>query len=83
MRASTAQTILDGRGWYWPPNSRKAHFYLADHRTACGRGLVLALPDDLEPIGSSSMLDDCAGCRRKVSEALALDPKPGDSGSRS
>ena len=53
MRRATAETIRDGQGWYWPANSRTAHYYLKDHRTACGRGLVLLLPDDLDGFHTS------------------------------
>lgn len=54
-------------GWYWPPNSRKAHCYDAEHRTLCGKGVVLAFPkDQVEPPDSPASPDDCAGCRRKL-----------------
>lgn len=71
MRRATAETIRDGQGWYWPANSRTAHYYLKDHRTACGRGLVLLLPDDLDGFASPPSSSDCAGCRRKVDAAHA------------
>jgi len=71
MRRATAETIRDGQGWYWPSNSRTAHYYLKDHRTACGRGLVLVLPDELDGFTSPPSRSDCAGCRRKVDDAHA------------
>lgn len=75
MRRATAETIQAGKGWYWPPNSRTAHYYLADNRTACGRGLVLVLPAALDGFASPPSPDDCAGCRAKVAAAQdALTP---------
>lgn len=71
MRKATAESIRDGKGWYWPVNARKAHYYLADNRSACGRYMVLVLPTELEGFDSKLGPDDCAGCRAKVEAAQA------------
>lgn len=71
MRLATAERIRDGKGWYWPPNARKAHYYDADNRTLCGTGFVLRLPDAMDGIDAGAGPDDCAGCRRKVDAARA------------
>ncbi|MFK5691324.1 hypothetical protein ACI3EY_16825 [Ornithinimicrobium sp. LYQ92] len=69
MRKSTALAIQAGKGWYWPTNTRKAHYYLADNRTVCGKGVVLVLPEDLAGFGTYPSPDDCVGCTRRVAAA--------------
>lgn len=77
MKLSTATSLVGGKGWYWPPNSRKAHYYAIDGRSACGKWFVFMIPDggDHQPGGGP---DDCVACSRRLAEALeVLDgPKP-------
>ena len=55
--------------WYWPASSRKAHFYMTDNRSACGRWALLstdAFGDDRHAAHSS---DDCQSCTSRVHAA--------------
>lgn len=72
MQLRTAERIKDGKGWYWPPNARKAHYYDTDNRTLCGAGMVLVLPPGLDGFWSDPSRDDCLGCKRKVLDARAV-----------
>ena len=56
------------RGWWWSPNSRKAHYFDNDVRSLCGNFLVLApavLHLEVQDTDHNSP-DNCAGCKRKV-----------------
>ena len=68
MRQKTAETIRDGKGWFWPMNSRKAHYYDQQNQSLCGKWFVFKVvdPDGFDsPAGS----DDCKACRTKVDAA--------------
>ena len=54
--------------WFWPANSRKAHFYLTDNRSACGKWAQVVLsesPTRHDPHSS----DDCQSCTSRVHAA--------------
>ena len=55
--------------WYWPANSRKAHFYLEIGLSACGKwahlGEVVKTSDRHDPHSS----DDCQSCTSRVRAA--------------
>lgn len=60
---STDQTTTEARGWYWPSNSRKAHYYV-DGRSLCGR---YGFPGKLgHPDDKGGCDDDCTPCSRKL-----------------
>ena len=53
------------RGWGWPGNSRKAHYFRAgDSVSACARWMFTG---PREPVGESSK-DDCATCTRELAK---------------
>lgn len=56
-------------GWWYPMNSRKAH-YMVDNRSLCGRwGAWTNLPQDvLLPDTNSAGPDDCAECGRRLAK---------------
>ena len=55
--------------WFWPANSRKAHFYLEIGLSACGKwahlGEVVKTSDRHDPHSS----DDCQSCTSRVHAA--------------
>ena len=55
--------------WFWPANSRKAHFYLEIGLSACGKwahlGEVVKTSDRHDPHSS----DDCQSCTSRVRAA--------------
>ena len=55
--------------WFWPANSRKAHFYLEIGLSACGKwahlGEVVKTSDRHDPHSS----DDCQSCTSRVCAA--------------
>ena len=55
--------------WFWPANSRKAHFYLELGLSACGKwahlGEVVKTSDRHDPHSS----DDCQSCTSRVRAA--------------
>jgi hypothetical protein len=58
-------------GWYWPGNSRKAHYFGADSRSLCGRfALFPGMQSEKQGDATTpASPDDCAACRRKVGVA--------------
>ncbi len=55
------------RGWAWPDNSRKAHFFI-NGDALCGKWLFFGDVDgsNIESVS----VDDCAKCRKKLTELL-------------
>jgi len=56
--------MADKQGWWWPMNSRVAHFFPENdpHRSLCGKWMKLndaALEDN-----SHDSPDNCAACKR-------------------
>ncbi len=49
-------------GWGFPPNSRKAHYFV-NSKSLCGKWLWLS--NKLDPAGETSP-DDCALCTRRL-----------------
>ena len=68
MKLKNALTYNKGF-WFWPANSRKAHFYMTDNRSACGKwahlGEVVKTSDRHDPHSS----DDCQSCTSRVRAA--------------
>ena len=54
--------------WFWPANSRKAHFYLTDNRSACGKWTHLVLRESYTRHDPHSS-DDCQSCTSRVRAA--------------
>lgn len=50
-------------GWWWPVNSRKAHYMVAG-RSLCGQWLVLGRPE-LEQNNDNSP-DNCRACVKRL-----------------
>jgi hypothetical protein len=50
------------RGWWWPQNSRKAH-YIIKGESLCGKWMCLGKP--LLEDGNHASPDNCAACKRK------------------
>lgn len=76
MNKGKALLIAEGQ-WYWPLNSRRAHFYTPDNRSVCGKWAVIAMADIppskiKEGFGSPRSKDDCASCRARVDAAAVL-----------
>lgn len=73
---------MSDQGWFWPSNSKKAHYY-SGGRSLCGRWAQFGSPA-LEP-GKGGGPDDCASCARKASalhtnqKGCGDEPKPSDS----
>lgn len=51
------------QGWWWPLNSRKAH-YMVEGRSLCGRWMCFGTPSELDDDKHDSP-DNCAECRRR------------------
>lgn len=60
-----------GEGWWWPSNSKKAH-YVVEGRSLCRKWLAIGSPP-LEQ-GNDDSVDNCAECRRRK---IARDSKGG------
>jgi hypothetical protein len=56
-------------GWFWPTNSRKAHYFVADHRSLCGKWLLMG-GNEFEPDTAPSP-DDCKACRAELTKRQA------------
>lgn len=50
------------QGWWWPGNSRKAHYFGTDGRSLCGKWLALSAEREDDNHDSP---DNCATCARK------------------
>ena len=57
-------------GWFWPLNSRKAHWFGDDGRSLCGKWMTFSKERDSSE-GTSK--DDCAECSRKAVRAHILE----------
>lgn len=56
------------RGWAWPSNSRKAHYFV-NGRSLCGRwGFLGQNGDSNQGTGSKVGPDDCVACWRKATK---------------
>ena len=59
--------------WCWPASSRKAHFYLTDNRSACGRwSLFVGTANALTRASNRHdphSSDDCQSCTSRVHAA--------------
>ena len=63
----------DFRGWWWSPNSRKAHYFDNDGRSVCRKFMVLivdVLRREAQDTGDESP-DNCAACKKKVAKLRA------------
>ncbi len=60
-------------GWWWPMNSRKAHYIGPDGRSLCRKWQSWApvVRLELEAPDSPPSRDDCAACRRKLEKRQA------------
>ena len=59
-------------GWAWVLNSPKWH-YIRDHRSICGRWLMLGNPEMEQ--GNNESADNCKSCRRKLEQEAAKKAK--------
>jgi hypothetical protein len=55
---------MTATGWWWPLNSKKAHYIGADGRSLCGRWLHLGSTAVLEDHSHHSK-DNCAECKKR------------------
>ncbi len=69
MRQKTAEKIRDGNGWFWPVNSRKAHYYDETKTSVCGKWAIWAADPEFDSFDSPKSPDDCAACRKRVDDA--------------
>lgn len=51
------------RGWGWPSNAHKCHYFNADIISLCGKWMYRG---ELEESDGSSSPDDCVVCTRKL-----------------
>ena len=56
--------MLNGRGWWRPPQAARWHYIGADNRALCGKWMEMSR-NKLAP-ETSEAPDDCKACRRKV-----------------
>lgn len=50
-------------GWWWPSNSKKAH-YMLDGRSLCLKWMCMGAPT-LEQ-GNDESIDNCAECKKRL-----------------
>jgi hypothetical protein len=64
--------VIEGNrtGWWFPTNSRKAHFFNDSITSLCGKWMCLGSNPHLEPDDKPSK-DDCAACRKKLDKLKA------------
>ena len=55
------------KGWGFPLNSRKAHYFNNDARSLCGKWMYFGTLED----SNHNSPDNCAKCRRKLQKILA------------
>lgn len=65
----TGRRLTGKRGWWWSPNSRKAHFFVEEEggRAICGGFLVFATAILFAEASDTfhQSPDNCAACKRK------------------
>ena len=59
--------MADRRGWGWPSNSRKAHYFIGND-ALCGRWLFFGPVEE----GNNESKDNCKGCQRLLAEKDAV-----------
>jgi len=58
------ENIRFDRGWWWPPNSKKAHYFV-DGRSLCGRWASLRSKREYDD-SDDEHPDNCAECMQRV-----------------
>ncbi len=56
---------MANEGWWWPSNSRKAH-YMQGGRPLCGKWGAFGSPELAE--GNDASPDNCAECKRRLKQ---------------
>jgi hypothetical protein len=60
---------MSDAGWFWPVNSRKAHFYKeGDDTSVCGKWLVFS---SVREQGNDNSSDNCAACKKRLAKLNA------------
>jgi hypothetical protein len=54
-------TTTDRRGWGFPVNSRKAHYFTSSGRSLCGRWVFFGALED----SRHDHTENCADCRKR------------------
>lgn len=62
------------KGWGWPTNSKKAHYFFDGH-SLCGKWFFLGAVDD-DAAGATKGPDNCAACQRKYAHHTRHEEKP-------
>lgn len=57
-------------GWTWHIGGRKWHYY-RDYRAVCGGMMLLVHPSEGYQLGNDESPDNCAACKRKISDEKA------------
>lgn len=76
------QPIEKTQGWWWPPNSRKAHYFVkADSGRSLCNGFLCFLPDSVlfreAEDAHHNSLDNCAKCKKLVANRQKREFKHG------
>lgn len=65
-----AAELATREGWTYLYNSPKWH-YFRNHRSLCGRFMLLATPEEGFEADKHDHHKNCVGCRRKIEKEIA------------